>query len=85
MSSKKWTLCPKAQTFKIVDQDGLTIFPETTLEGENYFKEVKNLRLISDAPILLNKLKLILGMYAKGITPSVGMIKEVESLIQKHT
>jgi len=42
-------------------------------------------KLIADAPLLLYKLELLLMMYAKGIKPSVGMIKEIESLIEKHS
>lgn len=40
--------------------------------------------LIVDAPVMYRKLELMLGFYAKGIKPSVGMINEIEALIQKH-
>ena len=40
--------------------------------------------LVADAPRMLIYLEQIIYMYSRGIKPSVGMIKEIESLIQKH-
>lgn len=53
--------------------------------GQSHIGMMKNAALIADAPEMLGKLKIIIGMYAKGIKPSVGMINEVESLIEKHS